>query len=221
MGSANTSHPWNLTPAEAIALQSELRAQLVLRAPRRRPRYVAGTDVAFPDGGRTTRGAIVVLSLPELARVDEAVVEMPTRFPYVPGLLSFRETPVLLEALAGLTVRPDVLLCDGQGTAHPRGFGLACHLGLLAGLPSIGVAKSRLVGEHDVPGPHRGDTAALRHRGRRIGTVVRTRDGIAPLYVSPGHLMGHRRAVTLVLACCTRYRLPETTRAADRLAGAR
>ncbi|MEO0421855.1 MAG: deoxyribonuclease V [Pseudomonadota bacterium] len=212
------SHRWDITPREAIALQGELREQIVLRASRKTPRFVAGTDVGFPEKGRVTRGALVVLSFPALELVDEAVVEIPTRFPYVPGLLSFREAPVLLAALGALRITPDVLLCDGQGLAHPRRFGLACHLGLLTGIPAIGVAKSRLVGEHGEPGPARGDHTPLRHKGERIGSVLRTRDGVNPLYVSPGHLMSHARALSLTLACCTRYRLPETTRLADKLA---
>lgn len=216
--SQGLDHRWDITPREAIALQGELRKRLVLRAPRKAPRFVAGTDVGFPEQGRLTRGALVVLSFPELALVDEAVVEIPTRFPYVPGLLSFREAPVLLAALGALRITPDVLLCDGQGLAHPRRFGLACHLGLLTGIPAIGVAKSRLVGEHAAPGPARGDHTPLRHQGERIGSVLRTRDGVNPLYVSPGHRMSHARAISLTLACCTRYRLPETTRLADKLA---
>lgn len=215
---APPTHRWDLTPREAIALQGELRQRLVLRASRRTPRYVAGTDVGFPDQGRTTRGALVVLSFPELELVDHAVIEIPTRFPYVPGLLSFREAPVLLAALGALRITPEVLLCDGQGLAHPRRLGLACHLGLLSGIPAIGVAKSRLIGEHAEPGPRRGEHTPLRHQGERIGSVVRTRDGVNPLYVSPGHLMSHARAISLTLACCTRYRLPQTTRLADRLA---
>ncbi|MEM9384772.1 MAG: deoxyribonuclease V [Pseudomonadota bacterium] len=214
----SVSHRWDLTPREAIALQGELRERLVLSASRKTPRFVAGTDVGFPDKGRVTRGALVVLSFPNLELVDEAVVEIPTRFPYVPGLLSFREAPVLLAAVGALRTTPDVLLCDGQGLAHPRRFGLACHLGLLTGIPSIGVAKSRLVGEHDEPGPSRGEHTPLRYQGERIGSVLRTRDGVTPLYVSPGHLMSHARANALTLACCTRYRLPETTRLADKLA---
>jgi deoxyribonuclease V len=146
------------------------------------------------------------------------VARRPARFPYVPGLLSFREMPALLAALARLRVRPDLMLCDGQGLAHPRRFGLACHLGVMCGIPSIGVAKSRLIGKHREPGKRRGAWVPLRDRGETIGAVVRSRAGIRPLFVSIGHRVSLPEAVRCVMACTTRYRLPETTRWAHRLA---
>ncbi len=142
---------------------------------------------------------------------------MEARFPYVPGYLSFREIPAVLAVLERLTVRPDVILCDGQGIAHPRRCGLASHLGVVSGLPTIGVAKSRLVGDHDEPGLNRGDWVPLMDKGEIIGAVLRTRTGVKPIYVSIGHRVGLETAIRLVLACTPRFRLPETTRAADRL----
>ena len=214
------AHPWDVSPAEARAIQERLRGAVVLADEFGTVRHVAGTDVAFEDGGRITRGAVAVLSYPELELVEHAVARRPTSFPYVPGLLSFREIPVLLDALARLGTLPDLVLCDGQGTAHPRRFGLACHLGVLTGLPCIGVAKSRLVGRHEEPPPEKGGRVDLVDGDETIGVVLRTRTGVRPVYVSAGHRVGLPSAVRYTLACTTRYRLPETTRWADRLAAA-
>jgi deoxyribonuclease V len=181
-------------------------------------RTVAGVDVGFEEQGRITRAAIAVLRFPSLEPLEEAVAKRPTCFPYVPGLLSFREIPAVLDAFADLSIRPDLILCDGQGYAHPRRFGLACHLGVVTDLPSIGVAKSRLVGECEGLGIEKGSRAPLRHEGEVVGVVLRTRGGVRPLYVSIGHRVSLDTAVDYVLACTTRYRLPETTRRAHRLA---
>lgn len=211
-------HRWDLAPQEAIALQARIAARVVREDDLPVLRTAAGVDVGFEEGGRVARAAIAVLAFPSLEPVAWAVAREPTRFPYVPGLLSFREVPVVVAALARLPRRPDLVLVDGQGIAHPRRCGLASHLGLVTGLPTIGVAKSRLIGTHREPGWRRGARAALRDRGEIIGAVLRTRDGVAPLYVSTGHRVGLETAVRLVLACTPRYRLPETTRAAHRLA---
>jgi deoxyribonuclease V len=181
-------------------------------------RTVAGTDVGFERGGATARAAVAVLSFPQLELVDCAVARRRARFPYVPGLLSFREIPVLLAALARLRVKPDLILCDGQGFAHPRRFGLASHLGIIAGVPTIGVAKSRLIGEHGTPAQRRGAWVPLRDQGQTIGAVLRSRRGTRPIFVSIGHRVSLPVAVRYVMACTTRYRLPETTRWAHRLA---
>lgn len=181
---------------------------------------VAGVDVGFPGGGAVARAAVAVLAFPGLDPVGQALAQCPVDFPYVPGLLSFRELPAVLMALSRLSVTPDVLLVDGQGLAHPRRFGIACHLGVLTGLPAIGVAKTRLVGEHPAVPDRRGAWVPLRHRGDVVGAVLRTRVGVKPLYVSIGHRLGLARAVELVMACTTRYRLPQTTRAAHALASA-
>jgi deoxyribonuclease V len=202
-----------------MALQSRLASRLVIRGGPRRVRLVAGADVAFATGGDRLAAAVVVLRFPDLEVVETSAVCRRVTFPYVPGLLSFREAPAIIAAWRRLRHLPDLLLCDGQGIAHPRGFGLAAHLGLLLGVPAIGCAKSRLCGTHREPGPRRGDRASLALDGRVVGAVVRTRDGIRPLYVSPGHRVGVAAAVRWVLACGGGYRLPEPTRQADRLVG--
>lgn len=213
-------HPWDVTPAEAMAIQERLRSAVVVDDDFGPVRHVAGIDIGFLEKNTITRAAAVVLSFPELQMQEQAVVERPTTFPYVPGLLSFRETPAALEALAQLTVRPDLLLCDGQGLAHPRRFGLACHIGLLSGIPAIGAAKTRLVGRHEPLPSSRGSWQPLWDGDEQIGAVLRTRDRVKPLYVSVGHRISLASAVEYVLACAPKYRLPETTRQAHRLASA-
>ncbi len=209
---------WPTTPAVAIAVQQQLRSQVITRDDLGAVRYVAGVDVGFEADGTITRAAVAVLRWPELQFQEQAIARRPTNFPYIPGLLSFREIPAVLEALDQLQTTPDLLLCDGQGIAHPRRFGIACHLGLLVDLPSIGVAKSRLVGQHqDVP-EQRGSWQPLQDQGEVIGAVLRTRPKTKPLYISPGHRISLETAITYVMSCTTRYRLPETTRWAHRLA---
>lgn len=181
-------------------------------------RHVAGIDVGFEQEGRVTRAAVAVLSVPNLALVDRAVVRLPTRFPYVPGLLSFREVPAVIEALQQLRTLPDLILYDGQGIAHPRRCGIASHVGLLTDIPCIGVAKTRLIGEHDEVPNARGAWVPLTDRGEPIGAVLRTRVNVKPLFVSVGHRISLDTAIRWVMACTTRYRLPETTRWAHRLA---
>lgn len=211
-------HPWNVTPREAVAIQQRLRAAVVVHDELPEIRCVAGVDVGFESGNAVTRAAVAVLSLPNLQLVDHAVARQPTRFPYVPGLLSFREVPAVLAALEGLQSMPDLILCDGQGIAHPRRLGIASHLGLLLDVPAIGVAKSRLVGEHRAVPNERGAWVALCDGEQVIGAVLRTRAGVKPVYVSSGHRVSLQSAVNYVMACTTRYRLPETTRWAHRLA---
>jgi deoxyribonuclease V len=206
---------WPSTPAEAIALQEELRGLVDSTDVDNRPRYVGGLDVAY-DGDRLA-AAVVVLDWDTLAEVDRAVVLGETTFPYVPGLFAFREVPGLMDALERLTTTPDLLVCDGQGLAHPRRFGLACHLGVLTGLPAIGAAKTAFVGTHAEPGSARGSSADLIVDNAVVGAVVRTQDGVKPIYVSVGHRVSLSTAVRHVLHLSPRYRLPETTRAADHL----
>jgi deoxyribonuclease V len=211
-------HPWDLSPAEARELQERLRGHVETQDRLGSVRRIAGVDVGFERGGRVTRAAVAVLAFPSLEPLDQAVARRSTAFPYVPGLLSFRELPAVLDALERLARAPDLLLCDGQGYAHPRRFGLACHLGVLADVPSIGVAKTRLVGEHGAVPLEKGCWVPLRLDDEVIGAVLRTRSGVKPLYVSVGHRVSLHTAVRYVLAATTRYRLPETTRAAHRLA---
>jgi len=167
------------------------------------------------------RAAAVILGFPSLEQIESAIAHLPVRFPYIPGLLSFRELPVLLAAVGKLTFLPDLILCDGQGYAHPRRFGIACHLGLVLDRPSIGVGKSRLVGEHEAVPDRRGAWTPLVCNGEIVGAALRTRPGVRPVYVSAGHRISLETAIDYVMACTTRYRLPETTRQADRLASDR
>ncbi|TAN53365.1 MAG: deoxyribonuclease V [Methylococcaceae bacterium] len=212
-------HPWDVSPAAAIMIQQELR-QYVLTDDDLPDHIgkVAGIDVGFVEGGSITRAAVAVLEYPGLDLIDRGVAYLPTHFPYVPGLLSFREIPAVLAALEQLEVLPDLILCDGQGYAHPRRFGIACHLGVLTGLPTIGVGKSRLIGRHGELPPERGGWVPLEDKGEVIGAVLRSRAGVQPVFVSSGHRLSLPTALAWVMRCITRYRLPETTRHAHRLA---
>ncbi len=210
------SHRWDLTPEEAIKLQRELASKVVLEDRIGEVKLVAGADVHFPRGvGRAT---VVVLSYPDLKVVESQVVEGEVPFPYIPGLLAFRESPLVLEAFSKLSFRPDLLLVDGQGIAHPRRMGIACHLGLYLDLPTIGCAKSRLYGEHVEPSLEAGSWADLIAGGATIGSVLRTKRGVRPLYVSPGHLVDIEAAREWTIKCCRGYRLPEPSRLAHQLA---
>lgn len=212
---------FDLSPKEAIALQERLRSRVVTVDRLGKASLVAGVDVGFDPGRNVLRAAIAVLRLPDLALVESALATRPPEFPYVPGLLSFRELPVVIEALKHLRRAPHLLLCDGQGYAHPRRFGIACHLGVAAGIPSIGVAKTRLIGEHGEVPRRRGRWAKLEDGGEVIGAVLRTRPGVNPVFVSIGHRVSLETAIDYVMRCTTRYRLPETTRQAHRLASTR
>lgn len=211
-----------LSPSAARALQQQLRAAVSCQDDL--PDVVttvAGVDVGFEDNGTTTRAAVVVLTFPGLAVIEQRIARRPTAFPYVPGLLSFRELPAVLAALEQFDRLPDLLLCDGHGIAHPRRLGIASHLGLLIDRPTIGVGKSRLCGRHGPVPERRGGWTPLRDGDEIIGAVLRTRERVKPVYVSPGHRIGLETAIDYVMACTTRYRLPETTRWADRLASGR
>lgn len=212
------AHPWDVSPQQAKAIQLELREKVILQDEFATPRYVAGVDVGFEEHNTITRAAIAVLTFPQLELYEHAIARLPTRFPYIPGYLSFREIPAVLEALEQITQLPDILLCDGQGIAHPRRFGIACHLGVLTDLPAIGVAKSRLIGAHDAVPVEKGQSVPLLDKDEVIGAVLRTRRNVKPLYVSPGHRISTASAVKIVMHCVTKYRLPETTRWAHRLA---
>lgn len=212
-------HPWTVDTKRARALQGELRAARDPRPPAAfQPRTAAGADLSIVRGRDRGYAALVVVDLESGETVAEATAAVDVGFPYVPGLLSFRELPPLAAAWERLSVRPDVLLFDGHGYAHPRRFGLACHGGLLFDLPSVGVAKSVLVGEHAPLGEERGSTAPLLHEGQRVGTVLRTRDRVRPVYVSVGHRMDLPTAVDVVLRASPRYRIPEPIRRAHRRA---
>lgn len=213
-----SSITWPTDVASARAVQEALRSQVICEDRLGPIHTVAGVDVGFEDGGKVTRAAVAVLSFPGLEPVAQAISRRPTRFPYIPGYLSFRELPAVLDALDRLAGLPDLVLCDGQGLAHPRRFGLACHLGVLTDVPCIGVAKSRLIGTHDDLPPDKGQWVPLRDREETIGAVLRTRTRVSPVYVSIGHRVSLQTAIDYTLRCTTRYRLPETTRRAHRLA---
>ena len=213
-------HPWDLAPADARRLQTDLRERLVLAWDDRPVHTIAGVDVSVP--GDTARAAVVVLRYPELEPLEAVVASVPLVFPYVPGLLSFREAPAILAAWGQLRTQPDLVMFDGQGIAHPRGLGIAAHLGLWLERPTLGVAKSRLYGRYAEPGPEPGQTTDLLSQAsppQLIGAVVRTKARSKPLFVSPGHLIDVPHAVGFVLKCVRGYRLPEPTRWAHRIAG--
>lgn len=210
-------HPWDVTPQEAMEIQRRLRDQVVMETTFDELETVAGIDCGFKAG--QARAAVVVLDYTDLRPVDQAVAEIPVPFPYVPGLLSFRETPAVLEALGKLSVDPDLLILDGHGYAHPRRLGLACHVGVITGVPAVGCAKSRLIGEHAEPAAEAGNRVPLYDAGEVIGAVVRSRTDVSPIFVSIGHKVNLETAIDVVLHCCTKYRLPETTRYAHRVAG--
>ena len=211
-------HNWNLTPEEAVRVQKEFRERLSLSWDDRPVTTIGGVDVSIKT--ESTRAAIVVLRYPELTPIEAVAAEAPLVFPYIPGLLAFREGPAVLAAWNQLQNRPDLLMFDGQGIAHPRGVGIASHMGLWLERPTIGVAKSRLYGLHTEVGPARGDRVDLLDKNTNlIGTVLRAREKTNPLYISPGHLMDVEHATQFVLNCLTGYRLPEPTRWAHKVAG--
>lgn len=215
-------HDWNLSPSAAIELQKQLAYEVIETDDFKLPiKTVAGIDLGYDAKTDTCRAVVVVLNFPQLDLIEQAEAILPIQFPYVPGLLSFRETPAAIKALEKLKNAPDLILCDGQGIAHPRRFGIACHIGLIANVPTIGVAKSILVGKFDDLGEKRGSTAALIYKNQEVGVALRTKDKVQPVYVSLGHKISQSTAVDYVLQCAPKYRLPETTRLADQLASFR
>ena len=204
----------------AQQIQEELRQRVCVTDRLDVIQTVAGVDVAFPQGGTITRAAVVVLNYPDLTLLTTAIAEVPTTFPYRPGFLSFREIPAILQALEQLTTLPDLIFCDGQGIAHPRRFGIACHLGVLLDRPTLGVAKSRLIGHHDPVPLEKGAWVPLLDGEERIGVVLRSRFKVKPLYISTGHRLSLETSLDYVQRCLGRYRLPEPTRLADKLSKA-
>lgn len=213
-------HNWRVSPKKAVAIQQKLAAMRRAVSPEKPLRYIAGVDAAYARDGRLCIAGVVLWSLPAGEIVEQHLAMLPLRFPYVPGLLTFREGPAIIAALRKLRHRPDALICDGQGIAHPRRCGIATHMGILVDLPAIGCAKSRLLGTYQEPGPRRGDRSPLIDKGEVVGTVLRTRDNVKPVLVSVGHNIDLVTAEQLILACCTGYRLPEPTRLADHLVAA-
>lgn len=211
------THDWHVTPAEAVDLQKKLCRQVRLHDEYKEVRTIAGIDVGFDKKSNSGKAAIAVLGFDDLKVREKVTAEGGLRFPYVPGLLSFREMPLILEALKKISNLPDMIICDGQGTAHPRRFGIACHLGVVTGIPSIGAAKSRLCGTHGEIPETKGGWTPLYHRNEVIGAVLRSRRNVKPIYVSAGHKVSLESAIAIVMHCITRYKLPETTRQAHRL----
>ncbi len=209
-----------MTPKEAAAIQRELRGRVVLDDDLGMVRLVAGADIALDLRERLGIGGVVVYTMPRLEEVERRTAICPLTFPYIPGLLAFREAPVLLEVFAQLEAEPDVVMFDAHGLAHPRRMGLACHLGLVLDVPAIGCAKSVLVGAFDEPPAEKGAWTPLVHDGETVGAAVRTRDRVKPVYVSQGHRISLSRAIALTLACTDGTRIPKPTREADRLVGA-
>ena len=209
-------HRWDVTYREAAAIQEELRGMLILRDDDLPDpvRTVAGADISYDRGSDLFYAAVVLMRHADLTVIEEATFSARVSFPYIPGLLTFREGPPLLAAFSRLSQTPDVVLFDGQGIAHPRGIGLAAHLGLLLDLPAIGCAKTRLVGSHAIVGEKRGEWTELVYQSGQVGAVLRTRERIKPLFISQGHRIGLQRALALVLSCCRGYRIPEPVRLA-------
>ncbi|HHP7231882.1 MAG TPA: deoxyribonuclease V [Xenococcaceae cyanobacterium] len=207
--------------AAAKEIQEKLRNQVITQDCLERVDYVAGTDVGFKNNYTITQAAVAVLKFPELELVETAIAQIPTTFPYIPGYLSFREIPAILEAIAQIKTFPDLILCDGQGIAHPRRFGIASHLGVLLDIPTIGVAKSLLIGKHEPLPLEKGSWTPLIDQDETIGIVLRSRTNVKPLYVSIGHKVSLASAREYTLQCLSKYRLPETTRLADKLASSK
>jgi len=212
-------HSWQVSPAQALDIQQRLAAQVSKSSEVATPHFIAGVDISVGKGQGMAKGAVVVLNYPELRLVETKVVQGELDFPYIPGLLSFRESPLTLAACERLTVTPDLILVDGQGIAHPRRFGLASHLGLLLNTPTIGCAKSLLCGSHEAPDAEPGSYAEVVDRGETIGVALRTKLGVKPVYVSIGHKVDLQTAIYWVMKCCRGYRLPEPTRLAHLAAG--
>ena len=213
-------HEWTLTQREAVELQKGLRQRVRLEPLKKRIETIAGTDISFNKFSTTVYAGIVVLRLPSLEVIEEVGVVSETTFPYVPGLLSFRETPSVLEAWAKLRTEPDAVMFDGQGIAHPRRVGIASHVGLLIGRPTLGCAKSVLVGKYEEPPPERGAWTPLVDKGEVVGAALRTKANVQPIFVSPGHLIDLPGAIELTLRCDGGYRQPEPTRRAHHLVNA-
>jgi len=206
--------PWTLAPERAVQIQKELASRVRIEPLDREVRTIAGGDISFDRGSEVVHAGFVVLKLPDLEVVERKGVRTEATFPYVPGLLSFREIPALLEAWALLETEPDVAMLDGQGLAHPRRMGIACHFGLFVDRPTVGCAKSLLVGQHEGPAPERGAWTPIVHRKQTVGAALRTRDKVGPIFISPGHRMDLPAAIELTLACGGGTRIPEPTRRA-------
>lgn len=210
----NINHNWNITPGEAIQIQKRLSARVQLSNTHKHYTYVAGTDVSIEQSTQMAIAGIVVIQLPALIPVAYSYAVSKIKFPYIPGLLSFREIPALLQAWKNLNISPGLVMMDGQGIAHPRRFGIACHFGLCTEVPSLGIAKKKLSGNYKEPDTYKGACQKLETNGEHLGYILRTRAGTKPVYISPGHLIDHENSLYWVKKCMGRYRIPEPTRQA-------
>jgi len=210
-------HAWNLSYDEAIKMQQDLSTRVILEPFKSELKLVAGADVSYSKNSDLFFAGIIVLEIPTMTVVEESTAYDRVDFPYIPGLLSFRESPVLIKAFEKLKVIPDVVVLDGQGIAHPRGLGIASHIGLLLDMPTIGCAKNILVGHYEEPGIEAGDHNPIIFKGKNVGAVVRTKRKVSPVFVSPGHKMDIPSATEIILKTCRGYRLPEPTRQAHLL----
>lgn len=214
MAGIKVAHPWPDNYKDAVSIQEAFKSHLIAETRAGKINTVAGADVSYSKGSDNYFAAVVVLSFPEMKVVEESWAMGKSSFPYIPGLLTFREGPVCLEAFRGLRTEPDLIIFDGHGVAHPRGFGLASHMGVLLGIPSIGCAKTVLVGDFEEPGKARGSSSPLVYKGTEVGRALRTRDNVKPVFVSIGHMVDLDFACGMVLDCARGYRLPEPTRRA-------
>ncbi len=214
----NSLAKWNVSPADAISIQKKLASRVKICPLPHRTQWIAAADVSYSKGNDKLFAAVVLCHLPDLTVHERLAASARVTFPYIPGLLSFRETPLIIELCERLGQKPEIILCDGQGIAHTRRFGLACHIGLILDTPSIGCAKTKLVGVHKDVGPRKGQYQSLYYKKERVGVALRTRTGVKPIYVSPGHLSDIPSSIRLVLRCCNSYRIPEPIRQAHLLA---
>lgn len=212
-------HRWDVSPADAIRIQKALRPCTQTQGKIHQPQLVAGADIALDKGNNIGYAGAIVFTFPHLEEIERQWIAGPITFPYIPGLLTFREGPLLIQLFQKLQHTPDLIFFDGQGLAHPRRMGIATHMGLLLGIPSIGCGKSRLIGTHKQPGPRKGNRAALKHAGETLGVALRTKDNVKPIYLSIGHALELQQATRLTLRCCDGYRIPRPTRLADHFVG--
>ena len=208
-------HVWPRDTPTARRIQIELRKKVRIRPLKKRPSYIAGVDAAFGDG--SVIAVAFLFTYPSLLHKADAISREEVQFPYIPGFLSFREGHAIISAIRKLRHMPDVIIVDGQGIAHPKGIGIASHIGVLLGVPAIGCAKTQLVGEYAEPGPEKGQWSPLIYKKQQVGAVLRTRDNVKPVFVSPGHLIDLHSSIAIVLQSLTQYRLPEPIRRADHL----
>ncbi|MBN9229242.1 MAG: endonuclease V [Legionella sp. 40-6] len=208
---------WPENAKDAILMQNNLKNKIKIEDDYNPIKYIAGIDCSYDLKSKLSFAIVVIMKLDELLPLEIIRAERPTTFPYIPGLLSFREIPVILTALQQVKIKPDMLMVDGHGIAHPRRLGIAAHLGVLLDIPAIGVAKSKLIGRYHEPPLTKGSVSELTDKGEQIGTVLCSKNNVKPLFISPGHRVGHECAVDIVLQCLTKYRLPEPTRIADKI----